>query len=46
MNDVTGNQVPNTISKTFLHMSADLFGLGLYAFVDHQNVMVAVSNWW
>ena len=23
-----------------------LVGLGLYAFVDHQNVMVAVSNWW
>jgi hypothetical protein len=24
MNDVTGNQVPKTISKAFLHMSADL----------------------
>ena len=24
MNDVTGNQVPKAISKTFLHMSADL----------------------
>jgi hypothetical protein len=24
MNDVTGNQVPETISKAFLHMSADL----------------------